>query len=89
MKCFRNDVVDWVIAETSDEATKILLETYGQDSDEPVDKEGYWAEVDPQSELSINDENGPWQDGSYPLRTQTVAQWIEERGKGFLCSTEY
>jgi len=84
LKCFKNDVIDWVISETREEATEILLSVYGGELEEETDGSDYWEEVDSGSEITITDEN--LHGGK---QKKTVAEWIKEHGKGFLCSTEY
>ena len=87
LKCFKNDVIDWVIAETPEKATEIFIKIYGKEFMEDLKEVGdeiYWEEESPDTELTINDENLPG--GS---QKKTVAEWIKEQGTGFLCSTEY
>ena len=87
LKCFKNDVIDWIIAETPEEATKIFAKIYGEEFMDDLKENGdeiCWGEEGPSIELTINDEN--WPEGS---RKKTVAEWIKECGRGLLCSTEY
>lgn len=89
LKCFKNDVTDWIIAETKEEATKILIAIYGEEFMEDIREVGdelYWNEVPLNSTLSIHDDS---EDPSVGSTKKTVRDWIAEKGRGHLCSTEY
>lgn len=83
LKCYKNDVIDWVIAESPTDATAIEMELLG----EFLDGEDYsiWDEVDVNSELTVFDES---ETPSVSV-TKTVREWITEKGRGMLCSTEF
>jgi len=84
------DTCDFVIAQNLAEACAAWVEHRGGDADDfdPDD----WTALDPSEELAIwcdadGDPCGPEDDGA-ALVAKTAAQWAE-RGRGFLCSTEF
>ena len=78
LRVFRNDTVDWVIAESPDEASKIADAYWGFAPDDPHD----WIECDPDEEWEMVE--GP----RAPMR-RTFREWIASEGRGFLGTTEY
>jgi hypothetical protein len=88
LKCYKNGVVEWVIAESPEGATREWCKQMGEDNRDYMDEsdEEYWEEVSMDSVLRIYD------DRDYPetgYKWQTVREWIEQCGAGYLCSTEY
>lgn len=83
MKVWKNDVIEWVIAESPEDAEVVLSETYrkngdyGYVSEEPHD----WVECPMDKEFTLAD-------GADEV-TKTFAEWIAELGRGFLGTTEY
>lgn len=77
--------VEWVIAESEDEASKIWFEFTGESPEDYPDDELVWDRWDDDRELSIYDET---LDKPTTL-VKTCKEWIELKGRGFLCSTEY
>lgn len=75
---FRNDVIDWVIAESPEDADKICFEHTGNDEDDPHE----WVALPDDQILAINDEDGGHVE-------KTCAALIAEHGRCFLASTEY
>lgn len=77
------DDVDFVVAETPDEARRIVIERigYGEDDVPPVLE---WREVPPSDQFTI------WEDhpGSGKRETRPVGEWIAAHGRGLLASTE-
>jgi len=80
---YENEVIDWIVAESEEEARAIGLSQSG-DSEEYKDLE-YTQCADDQP-LTINWDDGPEGAGKMTL---TCAEWCAKNGKGFLCSTEY
>lgn len=72
------DGYDWYIAESADEAKKLQIELTGEDEYRDADNE--FRLVDPDSRLTLGDENGHV--------TKKVRNWIDGRTKGFFASTE-
>lgn len=88
LKCYKNDVIEWVIAESPEDATKVLCSELGKNSEDCDDEldDDYWEEVPGTDELSIfNDRDLP----EKGVKKKTVAEWIEIYGRSYLCSTEY
>jgi len=84
------DTCDFVIAESLDDARAAWNEHRGGDAEDFDDSD--WSEMDPAEELGIwcdakGDPCSPEDDGS-EIVAKTAAQWAE-RGRGFLCSTEF
>lgn len=75
---FENDVIDWIVAESADEARQIAFEHSGK-SDEYADLE--YTQCPDDQPLTINEDGNE--------TTKTCAEWCTINGKGFLCSTEY
>ena len=88
MNAYSNEY-DTYIAEDLDDLRKLLVEEekiYGYDEfDEEVDK---WEELDPSAELTIIDDP-TLPRGDWIRETKTIAEWIDLRGRGLLCSTEW
>ncbi|MHB2015353.1 MAG: hypothetical protein ACYCW6_00235 [Candidatus Xenobia bacterium] len=68
-----------VIAESADQAVELLKAAVGYDDNFP---DGPFRPVPPDKVLTITDEDGR------TLR-RTLAEWIEERGAGYLCSRDW
>jgi hypothetical protein len=81
LKCYRNDVVEWVIAFSPEDATDVWCELMGETKEDYSDG---WTEVDPDSSLKIVDEYD-----SAKVNEKMVSEWIKEKGRCYLCSTEY
>jgi len=91
MKLFTNKT-NWVIAADVEDAWRVWSEKSGEEREDYED-DWTWEEVPTGDELAIWCDAGgipcdPEEDGS-ELLTKTAAQWVEEHGRGFLCSTEY
>ena len=80
---YENEVTDWIVAESSDEARAIGLEQSG-DSEEYKDLE--YTQCPDDQPLTVHSDDGPVGNES---ETMTCAEWCAKEGKGFLCSTEY
>lgn len=92
---------DWVIAESTEQASKIWREVMYIDQNDIPDDEINFIQEDDDKELSIYYEDIPedltdkekkeiYVAGNNWWRlTKTCGEWAEEYKKGFLCSTEY
>ena len=77
LSVYRNDVIDWVVAESPEDATRVWREHRGDTSgDSPS-----WERLPDASVLRLNDGGG--------VVEKTCAEWASEVGRGFLGSTEY
>ncbi len=83
-----SDDVDWYIARSVQDAMALQRNHGGM---REVDQEPEtWLQAPDDGPLSIHmDDTGNASDGNAPLVTKTCAEWIAEKGRGFLCSTEY
>jgi hypothetical protein len=84
---YTNDA-DTAIAESIDDA-ELVLKEYGYTE---VDLETFDV-VEPGEEITIHcDASGapacPGDPGVSPI-TKTAAEWVQARGRGFLCTSEY
>lgn len=78
--------VDWVVAESPEEAAILAQELYGPSSDpEGHDTPGHWTQVADDKPLAILDTEDP----KGPKTTKTCAEWIASNGRGLLCTTEW
>lgn len=86
---FKNDVIDWVVAESVEDAKlahdqymkDIGADPYGADLYEADELE--WKAEPDDKVLSITD------DDEGCRIEKTCATWAREKGRGFLCSTEF
>lgn len=78
---FKNDVTDWVVAESAADATNVLLELGTGVAVEDLDTD--WQQLPDDKVLAINFDEC---DGG--RRAQTCAAWCAEKGRGVLGSTE-
>lgn len=79
LKVWANDVVDWVIAESPEDADSVCLEHIGYPPDDPYE----WTELSMDSVITLHMDDGR---GTVE---KTCADWIAEQGRCFLGSTEY
>ena len=77
MRVYRNDVVDWVIAESEEDAAKVWEESCGDDYS--VDDLGKWEVAEDDEVITLLEDEGPV--------AKTCKEWAAE-GRGFLGSTE-
>ena len=79
---YENEVTDWYVAESLDEAVELAKKyqvDVGMDPDEMALE---FTQTPDSRELSIVDDGG--------VKTKkTAAQWAAQSEKGFLCSTEF
>ncbi len=84
---FFNEVTDWFIAESGEEA-QALCRQYHIDNKTGCDEDemglDFWQEDDDKIIGIVPDE-----DQSLPAVKKTCRAWAMDNGKGFLCSTEY
>ena len=78
MRVYRNEVVDWVVAESPEDASKAWEETCGDTYS--VEDNGEWEAEPDDKLLKVEDDGGTTE--------QTCAEWVAA-GRGFLCSTEF
>ena len=98
------DGTDTVIAESKEDAVKVWEETTGEKRSDYYDDElAEWELVSPEKELTIVYEDDPKRYPDKLPKNAKVHQkepylwavtakgseWIEESGRGFLCSTEW
>lgn len=79
---FTNDV-EWYVASTLDDALAAQRENTGFDAQDQDREE--WGQLDDESPLSVFMD----EDCSEPAVSKTCREWAAERGRGFLCSTEF
>lgn len=77
LRVWRNDVTDWVIAESPEDATAIMHAEYGS----TYDDEDEWRECPNDKPFTYHGDDGDI--------TKTFGEWIAEKGRGFLATTEY
>lgn len=75
---YENEVTDWVVTISEEEARKLLLDFFKSDEYEDLE---YTQCPDDQDLTITNDDTGK--------ETHTCAEWCKMNGKGFLCSTEW
>lgn len=79
---YRNDVIDWVIAESPEDATRVWEECMGDT----------WENCtgdDPPEWVRLPDDHALRIDNDGTIVEKTCAEWVREQGRGFLGSTEY
>jgi hypothetical protein len=77
LRVYANDVVDWVIASSPEDADAVCREHTGDTDDDPHN----WTVCADDHVLPIHTDDGTIE--------KTCAEWVAEHGRGFLCSTEY
>lgn len=82
---FDLDGVDYIVAETREEAIRLWSKTYGMTPEENGNTPDDFVETDPQRVLTITMEDGP---EDYK-ETHTIAEWAQISRPGLLCSTEW
>ena len=80
---------DWVIAEDVDDAWKVWTEYCGEKREDYETEAGdFWEELPDDKEISITFDD--YDEHAFPNpQKKTCAEWIKEKGRGFLCSTEW
>lgn len=78
LRVYRNDIVEWVVAESPEEATRIMVDENHAHYDDPPE----WIACDSHDEWTL-------QEGPDAPKTRTFGGWIETNGRGFLGTTEY
>lgn len=81
LRVYRNDVIEWVIAESPEEAAELAKEYAGEP--DPDWETGPWRALPDDDTLAIEDEDLAL------VVTKTCAEWVASNGRGFLASTEY
>lgn len=85
LKVYKNDITEWVIAWSPADATAVLKEQAGWDDDTLAEyfPDGVeWQECPRAQDFTYHDpDNGPI--------TKKFGEWIDERGRCYLATTEY
>lgn len=76
------DGTDTVIARSLDDVRAVLVAMQAGVAEFDTGGREHWREVSPERVVKIRDEE------TGITQEETVAAWIAERGRGFLCSTE-
>jgi hypothetical protein len=79
------DEYNWIIAHSVDDAWAVALELWGGVMSDYGDRDDF-APLPDDSPLPIWDSEIP---GEGVQITKTCAEWIAERGRGWLCGTEF
>lgn len=79
---FANDC-EWYVAADLDDALAAQREFTGFTEDDQERDE--WDQLDDESSLNVHMEI----DGEDELVTKTCREWAAEKGRGFLCTTEF
>jgi hypothetical protein len=79
---YANEVVEWMVAESPDDAIKVWEETTGMNY---ADEDGGTFEQEPDDKViwigfEENDEE---------TERKTCREWANEKGRCYLCSSEY
>ena len=86
MNAYSNEY-DTYVAEDLEDLRKMLIEEEKIYNLEDFE-ETTWEELDPSADLTIIDDPSlPRED--WIRETKTIADWIDLRGRGLLCSTEW
>ena len=83
LNMYTNDV-DWVIANSPEDAKKVCAEHIGCSVDDLSDDDE-WDELPADGSLKVTDADEP---GS-PSETLKNSEWIQRMGRSFVASTEY
>jgi hypothetical protein len=81
LRVWKNDVTEWVIAETPEEATAHLAVYIKEIGASPEEMDTEWRECAADKPFTMRAEEGGF--------TRLPAQWAALEGPGFLGSTEY
>lgn len=81
LKVYRNDIIEWVIARSPEDASDLVKEHAGEP--DPDWDTGPWRALPDDDVLTIEDED------LATVVTKTCAEWVASNGRGFLASTEY
>ena len=85
MHVFKNEITEWVIAESPEDAVAVFLEHVGGTREDHEDYDFDFVQCPDGEPLTIRTDDGP---AGTERRTQTCAEWAAEEGRGFLASTE-
>jgi hypothetical protein len=78
---FKNDVTEWVVAASPEDATQVLLELGTSLSLEELDTD--WVLLPDDATLPMNN------DDDDERETKTCGEWASSHGRGLLGSSEY
>ena len=84
LKVWANGVIDWVVAESAEDARAVANEHTGGpgDDDDEIPAGDEWEAEPDDKVLSIHGDEGGTEE-------KTCAVWVAQNGRCFLCSTEY
>ena len=96
LKIYYNDAIDWVVAESPEDATEVWEKHTGEDA---ADYDMEWLEETDPLSIHFVEEYDPkpapdgaditiLDNGSVQIIASPAA-WIKYNGRGFLCSTEW
>lgn len=80
LRVFRNDVIEWVIAASPEDAVQVMLETGAPAPDDPDE----WKECPLDKTWTCQEAHD-----ERDLVTLTFREWIARKGRSFLGTTEY
>ena len=81
-----HDGYDWVIAASAEDAAALLTESRG---DDPPILAAEFTAMAPDAKLGVLcNERGKPDDHGIGV-TKTCAEWVEQEGRGILCSRDY
>lgn len=85
LKVYENEVTEWVVAESHEEATELLKAHYNMTEEEFLEAHEngkvHWISCNLERNFTYQSDDGPI--------TKSFAEWIELKGKGFLATSEY
>lgn len=93
LKVYSNNVTEWIIAYSSEDAIKVWEETVGEKYN--IDDFGEFSPEDDDYEISFfnEDNNILIPTGAKKISEMTYRakckEWVETLGRSFFCSTEY
>jgi hypothetical protein len=85
LSCYCNDV-DTVIAMSPHDASLVWSESCGESLEDYPGMDDEWKKIGDSESIKVYD--GCIYDSTSESTTKTAMEWISERGRGFLCSTE-
>ena len=83
LHCYK-DEIEWIIAESPEDASKIQASNIGEEASSP----DQFELIPEDSTLTIHSDEGEFPEGETPS-TKTIAEWIAWNGRGVLCSAEW
>jgi hypothetical protein len=84
LRVWRNDVIEFFVASSAEDAAEFLTEQRKQEGSDPPDEDDAQFSACPDDKLLTI-----YLDTDEGQVTKTAAEWCVANGRGFLCSTEY